>query len=240
MAVVFLSDVHLSENNEEITTAFTRAIATIAARQPEAVFILGDLFNAWLGDHLGNDFTRRIASELRALSEECPVFYQRGNRDFLIGPRFMAESGMTLLPDRYVFDWQGQRLLLEHGDLLCQDDIGYQRLRKILRHRGFYWLAERTPNWLNAKVGRFLRRQSGKRGKQKPRMVVDVTPAAVCTAVQQFDANLLIHGHTHRPAIHFLEENRQRIVLGDWRPNGEVLFLENHNISLRMLNACSE
>ncbi len=227
MTVVFLSDVHLSEKEPAISEAFLRYLHALRTAPPQGVFILGDLFHAWLGDHVANAFARRMMGELKALGALCPVFFQHGNRDFLIGARFARESGVTLLPQRYCFILDGQRVLLEHGDLLCSDDLGYQRLRRIVRHRWFIRLARKTPYWVNARVGAFLRRQSGKHGARKAADWVDVSAGAVREVMDTWACDVLLHGHTHRPHEHVLADGRRRFVLGDWRPQGEVLLYDN-------------
>lgn len=226
MAVVFLSDVHLSTQTPAITQAFRTTLAQFIEKPPEAVFILGDLFNAWLGDRLLGEFERTITAQLKQLSARCPVFFQRGNRDFLMGAEFMTASGMTLLPDRYILELFGRKVLLEHGDLLCTDDVGYQRLRRVMRSAFLYYLARRTPLWLNRWIANYLRGQSKKRTAMKAAEIVDVNAAEVARVMQHYQVALLIHGHTHRPCVHQLSDGKARIVLGDWRPWGEILVLD--------------
>lgn len=223
MPIFFLSDIHLSENTPDITAAFTTTLQHIKTEYPEAVFIMGDLFNTWIGDTLADNYAQQIAQDIHALATTCPVFFQRGNRDFLISQTFCAQSGMTLLPDRYSLTLDGKTLLLEHGDLLCTNDIGYQRMRHILRHPYFYWTAAHAPKWLCQKIANHLRKQSQHRTAQKLPTITDVSPAEVERIMTQYNADILIHGHTHRPARHLLKNEQERIVLGDWRPYGEIL-----------------
>lgn len=225
MALFFLSDVHLSEKTPEITAAFQNCLRRLSALRPEAVFILGDLFDAWLGDRLADTFALEIAQDIRRLSDTCPVFFQRGNRDFLLSSAYCRLAGMNLLPDIYCFEYADKTLLLTHGDLLCTDDIGYQRLRRILRHRYFYRFADCVPLPLAKKIATFLRRQSKQRTAAKTAISMDVHPQAVETLMQNYQADSLIHGHTHRPNIHRLSGEKMRITLGDWRPCGEILSL---------------
>lgn len=226
MAVFFLADVHLSQKTPAITKAFRQTLHRLIALRPEAVFILGDLFDAWLGDTLADEFARQIATDIQALSNICPVFFQRGNRDFLLGAQYSERSGMTLLPDIYSFEYAGKKLLLTHGDLLCTDDIGYQRLRRIVRHRYFYALAKRIPHAFARNIAHYLRRQSRESNAQKSAAIMDITPKALDELLQRYPVDYLIHGHTHRPAVHTINSAQTRITLGDWRPEGEMLILE--------------
>ncbi|SUO92395.1 UDP-2,3-diacylglucosamine diphosphatase [Suttonella indologenes] len=234
MAVFFLADVHLSEKTPDITAAFQACLHRLKADKPEAVFILGDLFDAWLGDALADELACRIAEEIRALSLLCPVFFQRGNRDFLLAAAYCTRSGMNLLPDVYCFEYAGKTLLLMHGDLLCTDDIAYQKMRRILRHRYFYRFAACVPRALARRIAAFLRRQSRERTAAKSAEIMDVNAAALQEMMQRYQADVLIHGHTHRPCVHALEKGRQRIVLGDWRPQGEILRLQADEEELQM------
>lgn len=229
MAVYFLSDVHLSTEVPEITTAFVQTLQALRLLHPDGVFLLGDLFNAWLGDSLVDDFSLNIADEIHALSEVCPVFFQRGNRDFLLGKDFCSRAGMVLIPEVYVLEIEGVCVRVEHGDLLCTDDIGYQRLRKILQHRYFRWFAAHIPRMVALQIAGFLRRQSQQRMASKPSAMVDVNAQAVQAAL--LEVAVLIHGHTHRPARHEMVEG-VRVVLGDWRPEGDVAVLKNGKVQL--------
>ncbi len=230
MAVFFLSDIHLSEETPQITQAFFSCLQALSVKKPEAVFILGDLFDAWIGDRLASTFSHHVAVEIKKLSQVCPVFFQRGNRDFLLGQKYCALSGMTLLPERYAFDYCGWHILLEHGDLLCTDDVGYQRMRAVLQHKFFYALADKIPLKLAQGIANFLRGQSKKRTAQKSAKRMDVNLNAVNVAIDVYNSDLLIHGHTHQPAEHSMAGGRKRVVLGDWRPQGEILRVSDTGI----------
>ncbi|SUO97528.1 UDP-2,3-diacylglucosamine diphosphatase [Suttonella ornithocola] len=222
--IIFLSDIHLNEHTPDITQAFLNYLDTLNPHPPEALFILGDLFDAWLGDRLIDRYAEHIAKALFSLSQRCPIFFQRGNRDFLMSTEYCYQSGMTLLPEIYQLSIDGQSLLLTHGDLLCTDDIAYQRLRKILQSAPFRRFANKIPRALAKKIANFLRRKSKKANTQKSSILMDVTHTTVKQWFEKSHANLLIHGHTHRPAIHHLSAQHTRIVLGDWQPNGKILI----------------
>ncbi|MDO5091208.1 MAG: UDP-2,3-diacylglucosamine diphosphatase [Cardiobacteriaceae bacterium] len=213
----FLADIHLSADTPGITAAFRCALAQIADEQPAAVYILGDLFNVWLGDDLADDFADSIAASIAALP--CPVYFQHGNRDFLLGEAFAKKAGMTLLPERHVMDMDGQRILVEHGDLLCIHDRGYLRLRNILRHPATQALYRRLPTALKRRIAHKLRAQSKARGARKNGRITDADHDEALNILKKYQCERLIHGHTHRAG-----EHEKRFVLGDWSDTGgEVL-----------------
>ncbi|MDO4777650.1 MAG: UDP-2,3-diacylglucosamine diphosphatase [Cardiobacteriaceae bacterium] len=213
----FLADIHLSAEAPEITAAFRRALAQIAASKPDGVYILGDLFDAWLGDDLADKFAREIAASLAALP--CPVWFQHGNRDFLLGEDFAREAGMTLLPERHVMEVAGRRILIEHGDLLCIHDHGYLRLRKILRHPATQALYRALPGVFKRRIAQKLRAQSKRRGARKDRRITDADANEVARILEKYRCDMLIHGHTHRAG-----EHDRRFVLGDWSAAGGVIL----------------
>ena len=220
MATYFLADIHLAENRPEITAAFLATLAAIA-RDADAIYILGDLYDYWLGDDLATPYQQRIAAALAALP--CPLYYQHGNRDFLLGARYAPSAHLRILPERHTLTLGGRTVLVEHGDLLCSDDRGYQRLRRILRCRPLQWLYYRLPRALRRRIAEKLRAQSQARTRRKAARITDTNPAAIRATLQNARASILIHGHTHRPAVHRLDNGDTVYVLGDWRPHGEIL-----------------
>ena len=220
MATYFLADIHLAENRPEITAAFLATLAAIA-RDADALYILGDLYDYWLGDDLVNPYQQHIAAALAALP--CPLYYQHGNRDFLLGAAYAKTARLHLLPERHTLTLGGHTVLLEHGDLLCTDDRGYQRLRRILRCRPLQWLYYRLPRALRRRIAEKLRAQSQARTRRKAARITNTNPAAIRAALHSAHATILIHGHTHRPAVHRLDDGNTVYVLGDWRPHGEIL-----------------
>lgn len=223
MATLFISDLHLDPERPAITGLFIDFLAT-RTRHAEALYILGDLFEAWVGDDDDSDDNRRICAALAACP--CPVFVMRGNRDFLLGERFAELAGCTMLDDPAMIDLHGTQTLLMHGDLLCTDDTGYMAFRETVR----------DPAWQNAMLDRPLperraiaakiRRDSRAQTSGKPESIMDVNNATVTRYMSQHGVSQLIHGHTHRPAVHQLElagRPARRIVLGDWYEQGSVL-----------------
>ena len=229
MATYFLADIHLAENRPEITAVFLATLAAIA-RDADAIYILGDLYDYWLGDDLATPYQQRIAAALAALP--CPLYYQHGNRDFLLGARYAPSAHLRILPERHTLTLGGRTVLLEHGDLLCSDDRGYQRLRRILRCRPLQWLYYRLPRALRRRIAEKLRAQSQARTRRKSTRITDTNPAAIRTALHSARATILIHGHTHRPAVHRLDDGNTVYVLGDWRPHGEILRYADGDFAL--------
>ena len=226
MSTLFISDLHLDEARPHIVDLFTRFVAD-EARGAAALYILGDLFESWIGDDDDSALAHRVAASLSALKQAgVPVFFMHGNRDFLLGEDYARRAGMTLLKDPTVIELGGERTLLMHGDTLCTDDAAYQEFRAVVRNPdwqkqfGARSLAERRAFAAQARA------ESLKHTASAKAEIMDVNQDAVIAAMRTHSVRRLIHGHTHRPATHRLEINRQsaeRIVLGDWYEQGSVL-----------------
>lgn len=227
---LFISDLHLQPERPDITQFFLNFLNT-RATSADALYILGDLFEAWVGSDNNPDFNQSIVQAIRQLtSNGIPVYFMRGNRDFLIGNQFVKETGCQLLPDPSVVELYGTRVLLTHGDALCTQDSKHQKFRKLTQHR-YNFLFLKLPLFLRRKIAQLLRRSSRKHTSQLHYAVMDVTNSAVETIMRTRQVCILIHGHTHRPNIHPLTidgEPAKRIVLGDWEKKANVLvFQEN-------------
>ncbi|MDR6675916.1 UDP-2,3-diacylglucosamine diphosphatase [Pseudomonas oryzihabitans] len=224
--ILLVSDLHLEPQRPDIVRAFLHLLET-RARGAEALYILGDLFEAWIGDDAMGTFEREIATALRRLADSGTAIYlMHGNRDFLIGKAFCRQAGCRLLPDRQIADFHGRRVLLMHGDTLCTRDEGYQKLRRILRNPLTLFVLRHLPLASRQKLARKLRNESRQQTRAKAMDITDVTEAEVEREMQAAQVTTLIHGHTHRPATHDLQVNgkpAQRIVLGDWDSRGWVL-----------------
>lgn len=235
MATLFISDLHLDALRPEPLTRF-RALLAGPARQAEALYILGDLFEAWIGDDDDRPPHPGVIASLADLAATgTPVYVMRGNRDFLMGARFEVETGCRLLPDPTVVDLYGEPMLLMHGDTLCTEDLEYQAFRRQVRdprwQSGFLArpLAERAALAQKAREGSRMATQG------KAEAIMDVTPEAVVETMQTHGVRQLIHGHTHRPAIHRLvlqSGEACRIVLGDWYQTDSVLVLNERGPTL--------
>ena len=213
--VDFLSDLHLQASEPDTLAAWHHYLQTTPA---DALFILGDLFEVWVGDDALDDpgsFESQACALLQAASRLRALFFLHGNRDFLIGPGFARHTGATLLHDPTVLVWQGQRLLLSHGDALCLDDVDYQRFRVQARSPAWQQQFLSQPLATRRAQARGIRQESEAR-KQSGTVYADVDHASAIAWLQAAGAHTLIHGHTHRPADHALAHGLQRVVLSDW------------------------
>ncbi|MCM2319462.1 MAG: UDP-2,3-diacylglucosamine diphosphatase [Pseudomonas sp.] len=229
MSVLFISDLHLEAERPDIVRAFLHFLDTRAVGA-EALYILGDFFEVWVGDDGMDEFQRSIASALRRLSDSgTKIYLMHGNRDFLLGKGFCRAAGCTLLREGSVVELYGEPALLLHGDSLCTRDESYQRLRKRLRNPVSLWLLRNLPLATRHKLARKLRDASRLRTREKAADIIDVTPEVVPQVMAQRGVRTLIHGHTHRPAVHKLlldGQHGQRIVLGDWDSQGWALEVD--------------
>lgn len=224
--ILLVSDLHLEPQRPDLVRAFLHFLQN-RARGAEALYILGDLFEAWIGDDAMGPFEQEIATALRQLADSgTAVYLMHGNRDFLIGKAFCRQAGCQLLPDRHIADFQGRRVLLMHGDTLCTRDEGYQKLRRILRNPLTLFVLRHLPLASRQKLARKLRNESRQQTRAKAMDITDVTEAEVEREMRAATVTTLIHGHTHRPARHELlldGQPAERIVLGDWDRQGWVL-----------------
>jgi UDP-2,3-diacylglucosamine hydrolase len=240
MTTLLVSDLHLDASRPGITALFLAFLAG-EARQAEALYVLGDLFEAWVGDDDPGEPGASVCAALKSLADAgVPVFLMRGNRDFLFGPDIAARCGATLLPDPCVVDLQGRPTLLMHGDLLCSDDAGYQAFRRQVRDPA--WQATFLSQPLEARQAFAAKARAASREHQSglAETIVDANPATVAEVMARHGVSRLIHGHTHRPAIHALALDgrpAQRIVLGDWYEQGSVLRLDGDGMRLEALVA---
>ena len=239
MTTLFISDLHLCAQRPAVIGLFIDFLRERAARA-DALYILGDLFEYWIGDDAVSDaeFTP-IVDALHALTQGgTPAYIMHGNRDFLIGAGFAAASGCRLLPDPSLIDLHGEAVLLMHGDTLCTDDVAYQNSRRMVRDP--QWIAgflSKTVDERNAVV-RNLRETSKAAMAEKKPEIMDVNTQTVETVMRQHGVRHLIHGHTHRPAQHeFLLDGQKvrRTVLGDWYEQGSVLVCDAHGCVLETL-----
>lgn len=235
MSVLLISDLHLSEERPDITEAFLFFLKH-RTDHCERLYILGDFFDVWVGDDGMGVFEHRIANELKKLAEKgITIYLMHGNRDFAIGSTFCRLANCTLLKDPTLADFYGISVLLSHGDFLCTQDIAYQRMRRLYRNSFVLFLLKRLPLVVRRYIGRKLRAKSRINKKNKAASIMDVTPQAVVELLEKYKVQLLVHGHTHRPAIHELMANQKpakRIVLGDWEPNGTILKVTPEHFGL--------
>lgn len=225
MATYFIADLHLSEQDPHVSALFLQFMQE-KAPLAEALYILGDLFDFWIGDDEQSELISQVKAAIRKVSSRgVPCYFICGNRDFLLGKRFASECGLQLLPDYHLIDLYGQKTLVCHGDTLCTDDIAYQKFRRKVqqkwRQRLFLCLPLRYRIWIAEQI----RHKSQQDKQQKSRQMMDVNPDFTAHTMAQFGASCLIHGHTHRQAVHS-EPNFTRIVLGDWGEKASILRVD--------------
>ncbi|EOA4403394.1 UDP-2,3-diacylglucosamine diphosphatase [Citrobacter amalonaticus] len=235
MTTLFIADLHLCTEEPAITAGFLRFLAG-EARQADALYILGDLFEAWIGDDDPNPLHREIATAIKAVVDSgVPCFFIHGNRDFLIGKRFTCESGMTLLPEEKVLNLYGRRVLILHGDTLCTDDAGYQAFRAKVHQRWLQTLFLALPLCIRKRVAARMRADSKAANRSKSLEIMDVNPHAVIAEMEKHHVQWLIHGHTHRPDVHPLTANGEpafRVVLGAWHTEGSMVKVTPDDVEL--------
>ena len=238
MTTLFISDLHLDASRPGITQLFLEFLENEASRA-DALYILGDLFEAWIGDDAGDEVGDAVADALAKLhARGVPCFYIHGNRDFLLGDAYARRARMTLLPDPSLVEIEGNPVLLMHGDTLCTDDAPYQAFRKQTHE----------PEWQRAFLARPVaerrafaeqaRAESRRYTKSVADAITDVNAEVVSGTFRDHGVDRLIHGHTHRPARHATAlggKPVERVVLGDWYEQGSVLSIRDGAIDLTAL-----
>lgn len=246
MPTLFISDLHLDAQRPHVTARFLRFLRE-DARGADALYILGDLFEAWVGDDDPSETGAIVADGVRALVDAgVPVHFMRGNRDFLLGRDYATRAGMTLLPDPVVVLVDGRPVLLMHGDTLCTGDTAYQAFRAQTRDPR--WQAQFLAQPLAARLAFAAQARAASRAHQAGmdhgmESITDVAPAAVRDAFVRFGIDTLVHGHTHRPAVHAVDVDGRacrRIVLGDWYEQGSVLRMDADGTTLQTLDIAAD
>jgi len=236
MSTLFISDLHLHEERPLVTEAFFSFLQT-EARTATSLYILGDLFDAWIGDDDDRPLVKSVSQALRGISKKTKLFFQHGNRDFLLGSDYANHCGMTLLPELFVIESGSERWLLAHGDQFCTQDLAYQQFRAQVRNP--VWQKELLAKPLAERraIAKQLREKSRDANSLKAEDIMDVTQAEIKNVLEKYRCCKLIHGHTHRPARHplFITNNvpAERIVLGDW--DTTFWFLRQKDSSLQLI-----
>lgn len=235
---LFISDLHLDPERPVVTQLFLDFLAT-RATGAEALYILGDLFEAWIGDDDNGAMNQAVCQGLKACTEAgTPVFIMHGNRDFLLGPAFAERCGCTLLDDPIRIELYGTPTLLMHGDMLCTDDTGYMAFREQVRNPQWQQALLSRPLEQRRQMAQEMRASSREQTSGKAESIMDANRDAVDRVMAEHHVQRLIHGHTHRPAIHDLKvagHPAQRIVLGDWYEQGSVLLCSPAGCELQEL-----
>lgn len=232
-----VADIHLQpENKHPINDAFIRFLQN-EAKHAEALYILGDLFEMWVGDDIGLQQYADVIALFKELTDAgLKIYLQYGNRDFLMRQKFSEATGIQILEDTTLVELYNTPYLLLHGDQLCTDDIGYQRMRRVFRSKFVQWLFLNLSRKRRLKIGSKMRQSSKQHSQAKTAEIMDVNRQAVLELFQQYPhVNHMIHGHTHRPQHHTIETGHKtlhRWVVGDWRPQSQVLRIDNNGITL--------
>ena len=235
MTTLFISDLHLEADRPEIGEQFLDFLDEEAA-DAEALYILGDFFEYWVGDDDPDPYYASIKQSLRAFTNSgVPVYFMHGNRDFMIGEEFAAETGVTILPDPCPIELYGKSVLLTHGDAMCTDDIEYQKMRAMTRNPEWQAMMLEKPLEERLAIAKHARAQSQERNKTLSESIMDVNPDAVKQTLSKHGVEILLHGHTHRPGIHGVEMDdrfAKRVVLGDWYDQGSVVRWDEDGLEL--------
>ncbi len=240
MATYFIGDVHLPTDRTHVTALLEHFLRRIGGNA-EALYILGDLFEVWLGDDVSPQHYQAVIQALRHTAQQnTPVYLMHGNRDFLVGERLANAAACQIITDPLIINLYGHRTLLTHGDTLCTDDVTYQKYRAGVRDT--LWqqkFLSLSPSEREAAAALY-REESKKQTAAKSAEIMDVNQQAVREMMKQHDVTRLIHGHTHRPGIHnfFIDDHpAQRYVLGDWHSMGSALRCDPKNWELETFAA---
>lgn len=239
MTSLFISDLHLDASRQAATDSFLRFLEHDASAADE-LYILGDLFESWVGDDDPDPHHQSVIQAIARLTDKgVAAFFMRGNRDLMIGPRFGAMTGMTILHDPTLVYMYGTSLLISHGDIFCTDDVGYQRYRRFVNHPLSQFIYHRLPFAIRNMIVSGVRARSQNENTSKSMHIMDVNQAAVETALSEYGVSTMLHGHTHRPATHNFDINglaATRIVLGDWYEQGNALRWDANGPEFYQLN----
>ena len=232
MKLGFISDLHLSENTPSVTQGFFEFLKT-AAQELSHLYILGDLFEAWVGDDDDSQHAMSVMQKINhATRNGLEIFFIHGNRDFLCGQKFAEQSNLTLLPDPFFLNFFDQKIALSHGDNFCTEDLEYIKFKKEVRSEKWQQEFLQKPLDDRLNIASNMRDASQKNNSNKDISIMDVTPNAIQEFFAEHRIDLLIHGHTHRPNTHQINSGT-RIVLGDWHKTGWCLMLDEQQQELK-------
>ena len=232
MSIAFISDLHLEPIENKRAKAFFQFIDN-AVNKYEELYILGDFFEYWIGDDDTQPINKLIMQKLKYASDNgLKIYFIHGNRDFLIGSDFESETGIRILEDQYTFSLEDKKIMIAHGDTFCIDDVEYQEMKKEIRSDS--WKKDFLAKSISERVefANDLRKRSAERNSNKPENIMDVNDDYVLKIIQREKIDILIHGHTHRPAVHKLPNGSTRAVLGSWEEEGWVADYIEGNIKI--------
>ncbi|MEY3220099.1 MAG: hypothetical protein RIT27_1456 [Pseudomonadota bacterium] len=232
---LFIADLHLDEHHLNTIEVFQNFL-TRRVKYSAGLYILGDLFESWIGDDDNNPYIERLKNALKKItSNGVPIYFMRGNRDFLIGQLFAQQTGCQLLEDETIIYLNGKRILLMHGDTLCTKDIRYQQLRKKLHNKTIQQCYLTLPLFIRRSIATYMRQKSHQSTRQKLLEIMDVSQNAVNEIMQKHQVTYLIHGHIHRPAHyqwHNPHQTFQRFVVDMWNTKGNALVFDEQHFKL--------
>ena len=235
MTIRLISDLHLDEKNPALRRAFFAYLDSLPA-DTEALYILGDFFEAWIGDDDDLPFHEKIRQRLKQLTESgIALFFQHGNRDFMVGQEFAKQTGAILLPEAYILKTAEHKIALLHGDSLCIDDVEYQQFRAQMRNPDVQAMLMSQSLEERRALAQSLRDNSKEANSNKAEDIMDINQAELEKVMLELDVQTLIHGHTHRPATHTFElqgKACQRIVLGDWGESAWQIIIDGDKLTL--------
>ena len=232
MSIAFVSDLHLEPIENKRVKVFFQFLNN-AVNKYEELYILGDFFEYWIGDDDTQSVNKLIMQRLKAASDNgLKIYFIHGNRDFLIGSEFESETGVKILEDQHTFNIGEKKIMISHGDAFCVDDVEYQEMKREIRSDS--WKKDFLTKSISERVdfANNLRTKSSERNSNKPENIMDVNDNYVLEVVRREKIDILIHGHTHRPAVHKLENSSIRAVLGSWEEEGWVADYIEGNIKL--------
>tara|TARA_B100000475_G_scaffold178642_1_gene143833 strand:+ start:550 stop:1263 length:714 start_codon:yes stop_codon:yes gene_type:complete len=232
MSIAFVSDLHLEPIENKRVKVFFQFLNN-AVNKYEELYILGDFFEYWIGDDDTQSVNKLIMQKLKTASNNgLKIYFIHGNRDFLIGSEFESETGVKILADQHTFNIGEKKIMISHGDAFCVDDVEYQEMKREIRSDS--WKKDFLTKSISERVdfANNLRTKSSERNSNKPENIMDVNDNYVLEVVRREKIDILIHGHTHRPAVHKLENSSIRAVLGSWEEEGWVADYIEGNIKL--------
>lgn len=234
-ATYFISDLHLDSDHPELTQAFHHFLFEIAI-DAQAIYILGDFFDAWIGDDHHSPLIQTVQNWLKEKSSKgTALYFLHGNRDFLIGEKFAKNCNVILSQETEVIDLYGINFLILHGDQLCTEDVDYQRFRQKVRDPSWQKNVLSYPLWVRKLIAKYMRYKSRKAHQYKTEEIMDVSPATVEEYFSEHKVQNMIHGHTHRPATHGIQVDKtscKRYVLGDWGKSGWYIKADQREVAL--------
>lgn len=241
MKLIFISDLHLSPTTPEHNQIFYQLLGKWERDNIDALYILGDFFDYWLGDDDENSFTREMSSKLSQFSQTTPIYFRAGNHDFALGKKYAKRSGMKLIKDMHVTHIAGNSILLSHGDTFCTLDTGYQKMKKFLQHPITIFVGRRLPLSWRRKLKEVLEHKSGVQTNSKPQHIYHVVDNTIIEYAHATNTDIVIHGHTHRPGSYIIEKQGSKPIyryeIPDWQDHkpGGYIIVEDDKIHIHQV-----